>query len=65
MVGAISRVLSRSYRLGEKSRVTKLPRGVRGHTYTVIIIFFLFGSRGMGGSGAFFRGGGASTPQIP
>ena len=42
--------------------MAELPRGVRGHAYTVMITIF------WGGSWAFFWGGGvgveASTPQI-
>ena len=34
------RVLSRIYHLGEKSGVAELPRGVRGHAYTVMITIF-------------------------
>ena len=38
--------------------MAELPRGVRGHIYTVMITtYFSFFSGGGGGSGAFFSGG--------
>ena len=40
----------------------ELPRGVRGHAYTVMITkFFFFGGGGLG-AGHF---GGEASPQIP
>ena len=43
--------------LGEKCRVAELPRGVRGHTYTVIMITIFVGLVG-GKLGIFFWAGG-------
>ena len=52
------RVLSRIYRLGEKSPVAKLPRGVRG------ACIYCNDNNIFGGEAGHF-GGEVSTPQIP
>ena len=45
---------SRIYRLGEKSRVAELPKGVRGYAYTAMITIFFEGKLIILGEGSFY-----------